>query len=155
MAATGGGSGNDVVFSSTTTAVCTVSGSTVTFRAAGTCRIAANQAGDADYDAAPTVTQSIDVKAPAGDLSVTADGVAAAADQRPPLAPGGRDRPRPGWPEPRPRCPASSTNTTSLVVPEFNCWFQQDGICHVTSPPVNPTVTFFVWLPANASGRPR
>ena len=59
-------------FSSTTTGVCTVAGSTVTFRSAGTCRIAADQAGDADYDAAATVTQSIGVKAPAGDLSVTA-----------------------------------------------------------------------------------
>ena len=35
-----------------------------------------------------------------------------------------------------------------LVIPELNCWFQLDGICHVTSPPANPTVTFFVWVPS-------
>ena len=36
------------------------------------------------------------------------------------------------------------------MVPEFNCWFQKDGVCHVTSPPTNPTVTFFVWLPTTS-----
>ena len=51
VAATGGDSGNAVVFGSTTPTVCTVSGSTVTFRAAGTCTVTANQAGNADYDA--------------------------------------------------------------------------------------------------------
>ena len=44
---------------------------------------------------------------------------------------------------------ASATDNNVVVIPEFNCWFQQDGICHVTSPPVNPTVTFFVWLPSD------
>jgi hypothetical protein len=45
----------------------------------------------------------------------------------------------------------TSTNKNVVIVPELNCWFQLDGICHVTSPPVDPTVTFYVLLPANAS----
>src|SRR5207253_489413 len=56
-------SGLAVTFSSTTTSVCTVSGSTVTLVAAGTCTIAANQAGNASYNAAPQVTQSFTVSA--------------------------------------------------------------------------------------------
>ncbi|MBD8526095.1 fibronectin type III domain-containing protein [Pseudomarimonas arenosa] len=61
LSATGGGSGNPVVFSSQTTGVCTVSGtngSTVTGVTVGSCTIAANQAGSAAYAAAPEVTQS-------------------------------------------------------------------------------------------------
>ena len=48
-------------FSSSTPTVCTVSGSTVTPLAAGTCTIAANQAGNTNYSAAPSVTQNISV----------------------------------------------------------------------------------------------
>ncbi len=70
MAATGGGSGNAVVFGSSTPTVCTVAGSTVSFRNAGTCTVTANQAGNADYEAAPTVTQSTDVKVRANDLTM-------------------------------------------------------------------------------------
>ena len=70
VAATGGGSGNAVVFGSTTQAVCTVSGSTVSFRTAGTCTVTANQAGNTDYEAAPTVTQSTDVKVRSNDLTM-------------------------------------------------------------------------------------
>ena len=54
-------SGLAVSFSSTTTGVCTVAGSTVTIVAAGTCTIVANQAGNANYNAAPQVTQSFTV----------------------------------------------------------------------------------------------
>ena len=61
VAATGGLSGNPVTFSSTTTGVCTVSGSTVTGVSAGSCSIAADQAGDANYYAANEVTQSFSV----------------------------------------------------------------------------------------------
>jgi 6-phosphogluconolactonase (cycloisomerase 2 family) len=61
VAATGGDSGNAVTFSSATGAICTVSGSTVTFVANGTCVINADQAGNADYRAAAQVSQSIDV----------------------------------------------------------------------------------------------
>ena len=42
---------------------CTVSGSTVTYAAAGTCVIDANQAGNATYAAAPQVQQTIKVQA--------------------------------------------------------------------------------------------
>lgn len=55
-------SGLPVAFSSTTTPVCTVSGSTVTIVAAGTCAITASQAGNANYLAAPAVTQTFTVK---------------------------------------------------------------------------------------------
>jgi sugar lactone lactonase YvrE len=61
VSATGGASGNPVVFSSTTPAVCNVSGSAVTGVAGGTCTIAANQAGNATYSAAPEVTQSFSI----------------------------------------------------------------------------------------------
>jgi alpha-tubulin suppressor-like RCC1 family protein len=64
VSATGGASGNPVIFTSTTTSICTVSGtngSTVTGAAAGSCVIAANQAGNAMYNAAPQVTQNITI----------------------------------------------------------------------------------------------
>ncbi|CAK0740693.1 hypothetical protein CCP3SC15_100039 [Gammaproteobacteria bacterium] len=61
VSATGGASGNPVTFSSTTPSVCTVSGSTVTGIAAGTCTIAANQAGNTNYSAAAQATQNISV----------------------------------------------------------------------------------------------
>ena len=50
-----------VMFSTLTPSVCTVSGRTVTIVTAGTCAIAADQAGDADYNAAARVTQSVTV----------------------------------------------------------------------------------------------
>ncbi len=65
VAATGGGSGNPVTFSSASSGVCAVSGSTVSFVATGTCTLDANQAGNADYTAAPTATQSFTVVAQA------------------------------------------------------------------------------------------
>jgi hypothetical protein len=54
-------SGLAVSFASTTSAFCTVSGITVTAVAAGTCSIAASQAGNANYAAAMPVTQSFAV----------------------------------------------------------------------------------------------
>ncbi len=58
--ATGGGSGNPVTFTSNTPAVCSVTSSgLVTFLAVGNCSIQANQAGNANYSAAPPVNQSI------------------------------------------------------------------------------------------------
>jgi len=57
-------SGLAVSFSSTTPTVCTVSGNnTVTGVSAGVCTIAANQSGDANYNAAAQVTQSFTVTA--------------------------------------------------------------------------------------------
>ncbi|HEX3514426.1 MAG TPA: protease pro-enzyme activation domain-containing protein, partial [Trebonia sp.] len=64
LTATGGGSGNPVVFSVDTTSgsgVCTVSGTTVSYLAAGSCVIDANQAGNASYTAAPQVTLTVTV----------------------------------------------------------------------------------------------
>jgi hypothetical protein len=64
ISATGGASGNAVTFTSTTTSICTVSGTngvTVTPVAAGTCTIAADQAGNANYSAAAQLTQNITV----------------------------------------------------------------------------------------------
>ena len=55
-------SGLPVSFSSGTTPVCTVAGSTVTTVAAGPCTITASQGGSARYAAAPDVRQSFQVK---------------------------------------------------------------------------------------------
>src|SRR5207249_4138034 len=54
-------SGLAVAFTSATTSVCTISGATVTLVSAGTCTIAADQAGNASYNPAPQVTQSFAV----------------------------------------------------------------------------------------------
>jgi len=56
-------SGLPVSFSSTTTAVCTVSGTTATLVNPGTCTIQASQAGNANYAAATPVSQSFTVLA--------------------------------------------------------------------------------------------
>lgn len=63
ITATGGGSGNPVTFTSATSPVCTVSGSTVSFVAAGSCTINADQAGGPNHNAALQVTQSFSVSA--------------------------------------------------------------------------------------------
>jgi hypothetical protein len=63
VAATGGGSGNAVIFSSGSPAICTVTGSSVKFIAAGTCVVDANQAGGPGYLAAPQVSQTITIGA--------------------------------------------------------------------------------------------
>ena len=77
MTATGGGSGNQLVFTIDTsaTAVCSISGADVSFTGVGTCVIDANQAGDATYNAAPQVSQSFLVGASVGlgSLRVTTD----------------------------------------------------------------------------------
>jgi hypothetical protein len=54
VSASGGGSGNPIVFSidSSTTTVCRISGSVVSFTGIGTCQLNASQAGDAQYLAA-------------------------------------------------------------------------------------------------------
>src|SRR5260370_12777048 len=54
-------SGLAVTFTSSTPTICAISGSTVRGVAAGTCTIAANQAGNGTYNAAPQVTQNITV----------------------------------------------------------------------------------------------
>ena len=90
LAATGGASGNAVTFASTTTGVCTVAGSTVSMVSVGTCTVAADQLGNANYTAAPQVSQNITINkaaqtitfpvipaqtyTPAGTFSVSATG---------------------------------------------------------------------------------
>jgi hypothetical protein len=66
VTATGGASGKPVTFriDASTSTVCMISGSTVSFVAAGTCTIDANQAGDSNYAPAPQATQSFTVAAP-------------------------------------------------------------------------------------------
>ena len=64
VSATGGGSGNPVVFSSATPGTCTaggVDGATVTLVAAGVCTINADQAGNGSYTAAPQVSRSFGI----------------------------------------------------------------------------------------------
>ncbi|MBH1964724.1 MAG: IPTL-CTERM sorting domain-containing protein, partial [Comamonadaceae bacterium] len=59
VAAVGGASGNPVVFASSTPAVCTVAGSTANIVGAGSCALTANQAGDANYNAAPAASLTV------------------------------------------------------------------------------------------------
>ena len=70
LSATGGGSGNPVVFS-VLSGPGTVSGSTLSITGLGTVVVAANQAGNATYTAAPQVTQSITITQPAALTSPT------------------------------------------------------------------------------------
>ena len=78
LSATGGGSGNPVVFSvdaSSGSGVCNVSGSngsTVNYAGAGSCVIDADQAAGNGYTAAPTVQQSITVGSNSQTISFTA-----------------------------------------------------------------------------------
>jgi hypothetical protein len=67
LSATGGASGNPVVFSidGGSTATGSIVGSTLTVTSAGILIIDANQDGNADYSAAPQVQQTIMVNAPA------------------------------------------------------------------------------------------
>jgi Subtilase family len=58
-------SGLPATISSLTPSVCTVAGVTVSFLAAGTCKIEASQPGDGEYEAAVAVQQSIPVSKPA------------------------------------------------------------------------------------------
>ena len=65
--ASGGNSGNPVVFTidpSSSAGACTIDGPAANLTGVGTCVIDANQAGNAEYQPAPTVTRSITVTAP-------------------------------------------------------------------------------------------
>ncbi len=63
-------SGEAITFGSSTSSVCTVSGSAITLKLAGTCTITADQAGNANYDAAVQVSKSFSIYS--GSLSGTA-----------------------------------------------------------------------------------
>jgi RNA polymerase sigma factor (sigma-70 family) len=72
--ATGGGSGNEVVVTTSNADVCSIAGSAVAFLNPGNCVISATQAGNDDYEAAPTVTVSVNVVSPTeADLAVNAE----------------------------------------------------------------------------------
>jgi len=60
LSATGGASGNPVVFSTGSTA-CSVAASTVTLLKGGTCAINADEEGNANFAAAPRVTQTFQI----------------------------------------------------------------------------------------------
>jgi PKD domain-containing protein/Regulator of Chromosome Condensation (RCC1) repeat protein len=61
---TGGASGNPVVFTTLTPEVCSLDTTAVILGAAGTCTVAANQAGNSEFLAAPQVTQTFTVVSP-------------------------------------------------------------------------------------------
>ncbi len=61
LVATGGNSGLPVTFTTTTPATCGVSGNTLNIAGAGACVIRANQAGNANYSAAPQVTRNVTI----------------------------------------------------------------------------------------------
>jgi uncharacterized protein YhjY with autotransporter beta-barrel domain len=84
LSATGGASGNPVVFASTSPAVCTVAGNVATMLSSGTCALTANQAGNANYTAAPQV--SLNVVIGAASQAITNF---AAAPSAPVFTPGG------------------------------------------------------------------
>jgi hypothetical protein len=65
-------SGLTVGFASSTTGVCTVSGTAASFVTSGTCTIVASQAGNGSYAAAPNVTQSFIVVGKAQTISFPA-----------------------------------------------------------------------------------
>jgi RHS repeat-associated protein len=83
LTATGGASGNPVTFSTTTPSVCTVSGNsgnsggtsgaTLTVQASGSCSVAANQAGNDNYNAATPVSVTISIAVPAQLYFIHAD----------------------------------------------------------------------------------
>jgi hypothetical protein len=77
LAATGGGSGNPVIFSTTTGAVCSVDGKVVSVLSAGTCTLKADQAGNASYSAAPQVSATVLINKAA--QTITFDNIANAA----------------------------------------------------------------------------
>ncbi len=65
-------SGLTVSFASATPSVCSVSGSTLSLAATGTCTVTANQAGNASYAAASQVSNSFEVLRAAQTISFTA-----------------------------------------------------------------------------------
>ena len=67
-------SGLSVSFASSTTGICTVSGTTLTLVATGSCTITANQAGNTGYAAATAVSRTITVAAAPSSGASAADG---------------------------------------------------------------------------------
>ncbi|MDQ1381382.1 MAG: large repetitive protein, partial [Actinomycetota bacterium] len=78
-------SGLPVSFSSSTTSVCTVSGTTVTLLTTGICTIQADQAGNASFNAATPVQQSFSVISGPGAQTITFSPIADATLGQSPL----------------------------------------------------------------------
>lgn len=78
VTADGGASGQPVLFSTLTPAVCTVEGTKVSLVGTGTCTIAADQAGDTTHAPAPQATQSFEVGKAAASVSI--EGLSATYD---------------------------------------------------------------------------
>jgi hypothetical protein len=81
LSATGGGSGNPVVFSvdaSSGNGVCTISGTTVDYAGIGSCVIDANQAGNSVYSPAPEVQQTVSVGQATSSTVLSVSGAATA-----------------------------------------------------------------------------
>ncbi len=73
LTATGGASGNAIVFATTSAAtICTVAGNQVNFVGVGVCNLTANQAVSTNYSAAPQVTASIVIGQATQTISFTA-----------------------------------------------------------------------------------
>jgi serine/threonine protein kinase len=70
-AASGGGSGNPVVVSSLTTAVCKSVAGTIDYIGVGACEIDATQAGNSRYNAAPSKTMSWDIGKASQSIAIT------------------------------------------------------------------------------------
>lgn len=83
VAATGGGSGNAVTFAidSSSAANCSINGNTVSFDAAGTCTIHANQLGNANYEDADPQQQVIEIGQAGSDVIITPPSSPAVAGQ--------------------------------------------------------------------------
>ena len=79
-------SGLTAAFTSATTGVCTVSGTSATFIASGTCTIDANQAGNSTYAAAPQVAQSFSVSPEAQTITFANPGTQAVGTPLPLVA---------------------------------------------------------------------
>ena len=81
MAATGGGSGNAVTFSSAGS--CSNTGATFTMTSGtGTCSVKYDQAGDSNYSAAPQVTETVNAQKADQSITVTHARAASAVLQR-------------------------------------------------------------------------
>ena len=121
-------SGLTVTFGSLTPDVCSVTGSTVTPLTAGTCTIAANQAGNGNYSAASQVTQNITV-AQAG--QTIAFGVA------PSLGFGG-----------------AAGNVSAIATSELGVTFSSltGGVCTVSGNTVTPVAAGICTIAANQAG---
>ena len=126
LLATGGGSGDPVVFSvdpSSGPGVCTVSGTTVTYTAAGNCVIDANQAGAGSYAVAPQVQQTITVNAIPQSISVTAPAQGTVSTPKPTVIPTATSTPTTATTSPTPATPtATPTPTQTSSLPASSGW---------------------------------